>query len=66
MGVAAGGVMSLRGWLRTAFTGSTLLEVEWWPGNPQRGGVVRIPGHLPERERSIWWRIRETIRNSLK
>ena len=56
---------SLRAWLRDAFTGSTLLEAEWWPGNPKRGGLLRIPGHYPERERSFWWRLAQTVRNSL-
>lgn len=55
----------IRSSLRTAFTGSTLLEVEWWPGQPKRGGLVRVPGHLPDRERSLWWRIGQTIRSSL-
>ena len=54
-----------RDWLKDAFTGSTLLEAEWWPGNPRRGGLLRVPGELPDREQSIWWRIRQTVRNSL-
>lgn len=54
----------LRAWPQNAFTGSTLLEAEWWPGQPKRGGLVRVPGHLPERERSIWWRIVQTARSS--
>lgn len=54
----------IRRWLRTAFTGSTLLEVEWWPGNPKRGGLVRVPGQLPERERSLWWRLKQTVRST--
>ena len=58
-------VRRLRAKWQSAFTGSTLLEAEWWPGNPKRGGLLRIPGHYPERERSIWWRIRQTVRNSL-
>lgn len=50
--------------LRTAFTGSTLLEVEWHPGNPKLGGLLRVPGYLPERERSLWWRLNETVRST--
>ena len=56
---------SLRAWLRTAFTGSTLLEAEWRPGQPALGGLLRVPGHLPAREWSIWWRLAQTIRSSL-
>lgn len=54
----------LRARLQLAFTGSTLLEAEWWPGNPKRGGILRIPGHWPERERSFWWRMWQTVRSS--
>lgn len=55
----------LRAWLQNAWTGSTLIEAEWRPGQPSRGGLLRVPGHLPERERSIWWRLVQTIRSSL-
>ena len=55
----------LRAWVQNVFTGSTLLEAEWWPGKPTRGGLLRIPGHYPERERSLLWRFVQTIRSSL-
>lgn len=55
-------------WLRAkwqnAFTGSTVLEGEWWPGQPARGGLLRIPGQMPKREQSFFWRLWQTIRGT--
>lgn len=51
----------LRDKVALAFTGSTLFEVEWYPGNPQKGGLYRVPGHIPNKERYLLYRIWRTI-----
>jgi hypothetical protein len=49
----------MRARIDLAFTGSTLAVID-----KDTGEVYRVPGFLPERERSFWWRLRQTIRAS--
>lgn len=49
----------LRARLQTAWTGSTIAEVD-----TDTGELVRVPGRHPARERSWWWRAWQTVLSS--
>jgi len=48
------------GWRRTAWTGSTLAEID-----TDTGELVTVPGHFPAQQRSFWWRLRQWLHKRL-
>ncbi len=50
---------NIRARLQTAWTGSTIAEID-----TDTGELACVPGQYPAQQRSWWWRMWQTVRSS--